>query len=63
MWYPTRPKSKIKLTIKELAAHFGVHRNTASKWCRGIDRSDFFACHNLVKDLEAKKRYKYTRGQ
>lgn len=31
MWHRRKPLSRKKVTIKELAEHYGVHRNTMSR--------------------------------
>ena len=36
------------LSIKELAARYGVHRNTASKWLKDVDRTDFWLLRTLT---------------
>lgn len=43
------------MNIKQLAARYGVHRNTASEWVRDVDLTDFFALRNLTLQADVAK--------
>jgi hypothetical protein len=50
-WLKTTKKRKI-ITIRELAEHYKLHRNTVTKYARGVNLYDFWECVRLVGLLE-----------
>ena len=47
---------KLGMTQKEFAAHFGLHRDTVSKWARGITETPEWAKH-LIRLAHIEKKF------